>query len=570
MLSPVGANEHNGIEPMANSAPVAGVVSLSRLQFWWALCGAVITIAAVVVHWPISPAGMNLAAFTGWMMVSAGGGFALRVLRRKLFFAGRLSLHKSFSFDALFQAAIFLNPQLRYPDVECEFLAGQTNSSPGAVSPWFAVREAAAAAIPLSLAAVTASLAGWARVSLACAIAAALWILFRAASGVLSRETRGRFLGAVALGIAASIVEGLAFTQACAVAYPAASAWSAFMLYAIMLAAFELSPLPFALGTLELVWLALVSGTGLLLPGLIAVEAYRLFRGLPLLVLMLFYLPRYKMSVSDLFDVRLATVLARTRRRPAAQVDSVAASRPLLSIVIPAYNELERLPRYLPEVLSYAAGIRGGAEVIVVDDGSKDATPEYVNSVASGDPAVRLVRQNPNRGKGAAVQRGVLEAEGRYILFTDADGATPIAECSKLLDAGLAGADIVIGSRKMGGHGVQRERSVLRNLVGSIFYRITNLLAVPGIEDTQCGFKLFSRSAARQIFPELRETGWAFDVEVLFLAQKFGMIIEELPVNWSAVEGSKIRPKDAIRMLFALLRIRHRGAGLTTGPASPR
>ena len=224
----------------------------------------------------------------------------------------------------------------------------------------------------------------------------------------------------------------------------------------------------------------------------------------------------------------------------------------------------------MPDVLAYAATVRGGAEVIVVDDGSKDATPEYVTSVANSDPAVRLVRQNPNRGKGAAVQRGVLEAGGRFILFTDADGATPITECSKLLDAGLAGADIVIGSRKIGGNGVQRERSILRNLVGSIFYRITNLLAVPGIEDTQCGFKLFSRGAARQIFPELRETGWAFDVEVLFLAQKFGMIIEELPVNWSAVEGSKIRPKDAIRMLFALLRIRHRGAGLTTGPASPR
>jgi dolichyl-phosphate beta-glucosyltransferase len=179
------------------------------------------------------------------------------------------------------------------------------------------------------------------------------------------------------------------------------------------------------------------------------------------------------------------------------------------------------------------------------------------------------VRQNPNRGKGAAVQRGVLESHGRFILFTDADGATPITECSKLLQAALDGADIVIGSRKIGS-GVQRERSVLRSLVGSMFYRITNLLAVPGIEDTQCGFKLFSRTAARHIFPELRETGWAFDVEVLFLAQKFGMIIEELPVNWSAVEGSKIRPKDAIRMLIALLRIRHRGSGLTTRPANPR
>jgi dolichyl-phosphate beta-glucosyltransferase len=224
----------------------------------------------------------------------------------------------------------------------------------------------------------------------------------------------------------------------------------------------------------------------------------------------------------------------------------------------------------LPDVLAYAATVTGGAEVIVVDDGSKDGTPDYVLALAKQDGALRLVRQNPNRGKGAAVQRGMLESEGRFILFTDADGATPIAECSKLLQAGLTGADVVIGSRKIGGTDVQRERSMFRNLVGSIFYRITNLLAVPGIEDTQCGFKLFSRAAARRIFPEIRETGWAFDVEVLFLAQKFGMTIDELPVNWSAVEGSKIRPKDAVRMFLALLRIRHRGAGLTTGPASPR
>jgi dolichyl-phosphate beta-glucosyltransferase len=524
----------------------------------------------VVGHWPIWPAGMKLGPFTGWMIISAGGGFFFRVLRRRLFFGRRLSLHKAFSFDALFQAAILLNPQLRYPDVEREFLAGQTNSSPGAVNPWFAVREAAAVAIPLALAAVTAGLAGWGRLSLAFAVAAGVWIAFRAASGVLSRGTGGRFIAGVLLGIAASVWEGLAFVEASKVADASVPAWSAFMLYGIMLAAFELSPLPFALGTLELVWLALVRGTGLPLPGLVVVEAYRLFRGLPLLLLMLFYLPRYKMSVKDLFDARLASVLARTRRRGTIERHSGSGTGPMLSIVIPAYNEFERLPRYLPDVLAYAATVNGGAEVIVVDDGSKDATPEYVASVANVESAVQLVRQNPNQGKGAAVQRGVLAAEGRFILFTDADGATPITECSKLLEAGLAGADIVIGSRKMGGDGVQRERSILRNLVGSIFYRITNLLAVPGIEDTQCGFKLFSRGAARQIFPELRETGWAFDVEVLFLAQKFGMIIEELPVNWSAVEGSKIRPKDAIRMLFALLRIRHRGAGLTTGPASPR
>jgi dolichyl-phosphate beta-glucosyltransferase len=553
---------------MHSSTPAADTVSRSRLQLWLGLAGLAIAVGLIAAAWPLWPARpFDGAGFAGWLCLSVIGGFLFRVFRRKLFFSGRVSLHKAFSFDALFQAAILVNPQLRYPDVECEFLANQTNSPPDAVSPWFTVRETSAVAIPLALACVTAVLAGSMELALACAVAAIVWIGFRTASPALDRGARAQFMGAVALGIAASVFEGLALVKASAIVYPNVPAWSGFLLYAVMLAAFELSPLPFALGTLELAWLALAVGMDVPAPGLLLPEAYRLFRTLPVLLLMIFYLPRYKMSVIDLYDNRLAMVLARTRRRSSMPEETAIRSRPLLSIVIPAYNESARLPRYLPDVLAYCATVEGGAEIIVVDDGSKDATPDYVATVAKTEPAVRLVRQNPNRGKGAAVRRGVLESEGRFILFTDADGATPISECSKLLDAAQAGADIVIGSRKIGGDSVHRDRSVLRNLVGSIFYRITNLLAVPGIEDTQCGFKLFSRSAARQIFPELRETGWAFDVEVLFLAQKFGMIIEELPVNWSAVEGSKIRPRDAIRMLFALLRIRHRGAGLTTGSA---
>ena len=159
-----------------------------------------------------------------------------------------------------------------------------------------------------------------------------------------------------------------------------------------------------------------------------------------------------------------------------------------------------------------------------------------------------------------------MEAAGQYILFADADGATPIEECSRLLRAAEDGCDVVIGSRKLSAESVKRDRSMFREFIGSTFYRITNLLAVPGIEDTQCGFKLFRRSAARRIFPEMRENGWAFDVEVLFLAQKFGLLIEEVPVNWTAVEGSKVRPKDAFRMVWALLRIRRRDSGFTARP----
>ena len=556
---------------MPSATTSASLASRAGLQFWLGIIGLAVTLSIVAGAWSFLPVStFEIRAFAGWMIASVCGGLLFRVLRRKLFFADRLSLHKAFSFDALFQAAILVNPQLRYPDVEREFLASHMNTTPDVVSPWFSVRETSAAAIPLVLAAVTAVLAGnWIFAGTA-AVAAAAWIGFRGASPFLSAVHRGRFLAAIALGITASVIEGLAFVEAAQIAYPQASSWGAFLLYGVMLAAFELSPLPFALGTIEMAWIALASGIGTPIPGLLMPEMYRLFRATPVLLLMMFYLPRYKMSVGDLYDVRLATVLARTRRRPGLDEDSEALSRPLLSVVLPAYNESERLPRYLPDVVAFCATLNARAEVIVVDDGSRDGTAEYVASVAETEPMVRLIRQNPNRGKGAAVRRGVLESSGRFILFTDADGATPITECSKLLEAALAGSDVVIGSRMIGGGAARRERSLLRKLVGSIFYRITNLLAVPGIEDTQCGFKLFSRSAAHRIFPEIQETGWAFDVEVLFLAQKVGMTIEELPVNWTAVDGSKIRPNDAIRMLIALIRIRRRGAGLTTGTAALR
>jgi dolichyl-phosphate beta-glucosyltransferase len=556
---------------MPRSTKSANFTSRAGLQFWLGFIGLAIAVGIVAAAWPFWPVeSFEITAFAGWMTASVCGGFVFRGLRRKLFFAERLSLHKAFSFDALFQAAILVNPQLRYPDVEREFLASHLNTAPDVVSPWFVVRETSAAAIPLVLAGVTAILAGNWVFATASAVAASAWIGFRTVSPFLKATPRGRFLGAIALGITASVVEGLAFMQASQIVYPQTPAWGTFLLYAFMLAAFELSPLPFALGTIELTWAALAAGIGGSIPGLLMPEMYRMFRAVPVLLLMLFYLPRYKMSAGDLYDARLATVLARTRRRPGLDKEAGASSRPLLSVVIPAYNESERLPRYLPDVVAFCQTLDGGAEVIVVDDGSKDGTAEYVAAVATAEPMVRLIRQNPNRGKGAAVRSGVLESGGRFILFTDADGATPITECSKLLEAALAGSDVVIGSRKIGGEAARRERSILRKLVGSIFYRITNLLAVPGIEDTQCGFKLFSRAAARQIFPDLRETGWAFDVEILFLAQKIGLTIDELPVNWSAVEGSKIRPKDAIRMLVALIRIRRRGAGLTTGPAMPR
>ena len=228
-----------------------------------------------------------------------------------------------------------------------------------------------------------------------------------------------------------------------------------------------------------------------------------------------------------------------------------------LIIYMPALNEegniqhvIEALPRVLEGVKS--------VEILVVDDGSTDRTAAYVDSVAPAHPSLRLLKQGTNQGKGAAVRRGVMEARGRYVLFADADGATPIKEVDRLLAAAFSGIDVVIASRRRGG---DVRRSWLRALMGAFFYRLTNLLAVPGIADTQCGFKLFSSAAARKLFPLVTEKGWAFDVEVLFLAQKLGLAIEEVPVQWRAVEGSKLHPfRDGFRIARTLVKLRfHRG-----------
>jgi dolichyl-phosphate beta-glucosyltransferase len=526
------------------------------------LVGAVLT--AIFLVFRPGPAASHLGwRFVLWMALAVSAGGILRGLRRKVFFGPRISVHSVFSFDAIFQAAILFNPQLPYPDVESEFLAHQTESTPEAMAPWFRVRETASVAIPLSLISVIAALFGSLLWAIVFGLAAIAWTSYR--SSFVVRAIRAPFLEAMALGIGASVSEGLLFTMASREAYPGATAWSAFLLYSVLLAAFELSPAPFTLGVLEIGWLVVFWIPGIAPPGIVMPEAYRVFRAIPLVLMALFYLPRYKMSVRDLYDVRLPLALARARKK---RVEEEPTHGPLLSVVVPAYNEADRLPRYLPDVIEYCSALPGGGEILVVDDGSQDSTASYVESLAKSAPVVRLVRQPRNMGKGAAVRRGVMEAKGQYILFADADGATPIAEASRLLQAAQEGSDVVIGSRKIAADSVRRERSVLREFIGSAFYRITNLLAVPGIEDTQCGFKLFRRAAAERIFPKLQETGWAFDVEILFLAQKYGFIIEEMPVNWRAIEGSKVRPKDAIRMLLALLRIRRRSAGLTSSPTS--
>jgi dolichyl-phosphate beta-glucosyltransferase len=209
-------------------------------------------------------------------------------------------------------------------------------------------------------------------------------------------------------------------------------------------------------------------------------------------------------------------------------------------VVIPAFNEASRLPRYLDEVVAYFESRREGYEILVVDDGSTDETIEAIAAIADAHPTVRTLRSERNSGKGAAVRRGMLAASGRYRLFTDADGATPIAELKRLEAALAAGADVAIGSRAVIDPGVSVVARPHRVLAGRLFGWIVRHLGVAGIGDSQCGFKAFSGVAADDLFGRLRTRGLGFDVELLLMAQRSGYRIAEVAVNWTHQTGGKV------------------------------
>jgi dolichyl-phosphate beta-glucosyltransferase len=233
--------------------------------------------------------------------------------------------------------------------------------------------------------------------------------------------------------------------------------------------------------------------------------------------------------------------------------------QPDLSIVIPAYNEEARLGPTLEGYLAYCRGAGRKVELIVVDDGSLDRTSVVVNSFAASYPEIRLIRLAENQGKGQAVRSGVVNAQGRRILFADADGATPLSEV-KRLDAALdAGAHVAIGSRALADRTVTVNAKFYRRLIGRVFHGMVELLTVPGVKDTQCGFKLFTGAVAHDLFSRMRVRGFSFDVEVLMMAQRRGYNIAEVPVNWTHQPGSKVNLlTDSVRMLRDLFVIRGR------------
>ena len=230
---------------------------------------------------------------------------------------------------------------------------------------------------------------------------------------------------------------------------------------------------------------------------------------------------------------------------------------PTHSIVIPAYNESARLGATLDKVLAYVHAQQWDAEVIVVNDGSRDNTAEIVRSFAAKDPALRLVENPGNRGKGYSVRNGMLNARGQIILFSDADLSSPIEEAPKLFQALEDGADIAIGSRWLRAETQTQRQPLHRQLFGRIFNLVLRLTLGLQFKDTQCGFKAFKQPAVQAIFPLQKIERWGFDPEILFLARKLGFRMKEVSVAWGHSGGTRINPLvDGSRMVMEMLRIR--------------
>jgi dolichyl-phosphate beta-glucosyltransferase len=228
-----------------------------------------------------------------------------------------------------------------------------------------------------------------------------------------------------------------------------------------------------------------------------------------------------------------------------------------LSIVIPAYNEERRLPATLDRILAYAerspVPLR---EILVVDDGSRDGTAALAEARGG---IIRLVRNPGNRGKGYAVRQGMLAAAGDWILSTDADLSAPIEELEKLVaTARRENAVVAIGSRALDRKLVKVHQPLMREISGRAFNVVMRLVTGLPFRDTQCGFKLFRRDAAREIFPRQVEDGFSFDVEDLLIAQALGLRSIEVPVEWSNVEGTKVGLMQGIKSFADLVRIRAR------------
>jgi len=231
---------------------------------------------------------------------------------------------------------------------------------------------------------------------------------------------------------------------------------------------------------------------------------------------------------------------------------------PFLSVIIPAYNEEHRLPETITKVMAFLGEQNYTSEVVVVENGSQDRTFEVAQEFAKKFPQLRVLKEQ-RRGKGLAVKRGMLEACGEYRFMCDADLSMPVSEISRFLPPSLSDFDIAIASREAPG-AVRYHEPAYRHFVGRIFNTMIRMMALPGLHDTQCGFKCFHHTVAEDLFPRQTLAGWSFDVEVLFIAKQRGYQIVELPIPWFFNPDSKVDVlRDSFHMAMDLFRIRLNG-----------
>jgi glycosyltransferase involved in cell wall biosynthesis len=239
------------------------------------------------------------------------------------------------------------------------------------------------------------------------------------------------------------------------------------------------------------------------------------------------------------------------------QRSTTADRQPNYSIIIPAYNEGARLSTTLEKVLAHVAERGWNAEIIAVNDGSRDNTAEIIRGFADKNPRLQLLENPGNRGKGYSVRNGMLHARGEILLFSDADLSSPIEEADKLFAAINDGADIAIGSRWLRSDLQTQRQPLYRQFFGRIFNLMLRVTLGLNFKDTQCGFKAFTQRAAKTIFPLQRIERWGFDPELLYLAKKFGFKVAEVPVEWAHSEGTRISPlRDGTKMFQEMLKIR--------------
>lgn len=228
----------------------------------------------------------------------------------------------------------------------------------------------------------------------------------------------------------------------------------------------------------------------------------------------------------------------------------------MISIVVPMYNEEHRLSASLEKIFAFMDAHHPDYELVLVDDGSTDATVAVAQRQSAGHPCLRIESYGVNRGKGYAVRHGIESARGDAVLFTDTDLSTPIAEIEKMLAALRDGAAVAIGTRAHPDSDVRVRQPAYRDLAGKLFNLMVRLLLLPDLHDTQCGFKMVRRELVLPLVRRMRVDRFAFDVEMLYLARKAGLKIAEVPVTWVNSPGSRVRLKHAAAAFVDLLRIR--------------